>query len=441
MEQAVSAPQNPLERRLALSIERVALDKEMESWLKQKGRSAKIPGFRPGKTPLSVLRQQFGKEARHEALSRALQAAFGARAAEERLNIAGMPRIEADDSASSGTHLAFQAVFEVFPEIALGDLSGVTIERPVLEVTEAEVDKALEMLRRQRVRYHAVESGAAKEDRVVVDFFGSKNGEPFPGGEAKDYPFVLGRGMMLPAFEAAVEGMRAGEEKEFDLTFPEDYFSKEMAGQKVAFKVHVKQVTTPSLPEVDAEFARALGIEDGDLVKMRAEVEGNLRREVKKRIEARVQTQVMDALLKVHSIPVPYVLVDAEIRRLMESARQDLAARGMSAQTPMLQPAWFAERAKTRVTLGLIVAEIVKTEKLEASRDQVKALIEEMAETYEKPEEVAAWYQADAERLSSIEALVVERNVAQWVLSRAKVTDAPVAFEELMKSASANAAA
>ena len=422
---------NPLERRLDLSVAIDALESATEQRLKRMGRNMKMPGFRPGKVPFAMVKQQYGAEARHEALTEALNTAFGEAVVGQKLNVAGYPNIEPKKTEST-THLEFSAVFEVYPEFALGDLSASSVERPVLEVSDAEVDKTLDILRKQRVRYSATDRAAAKEDRVVIDFLGKKDGEPFQGGQASDYPFVLGQGMMLPEFEAAVEGMKAGESKTFDMTFPADYFAKDLAGQTVQFEITAKQVMAPTLPEVDADFAKTLGIEDGDIAKMRAEIEGNLKREVKKRIEARLKDQVMDALVSANPIPVPNALVEMEVQRLIQNARQDMEQRGMKAKDFPIQPEWFADQAKRRVTLGLILAELVKSEKLQAKPEQIKALVEEAAQTYENPAEVVGWYYAQPQRLSEVEAVVIENNVVEWVLSKAQVTDKTVVFDELM---------
>jgi trigger factor len=311
-------------------------------------------------------------------------------------------------------------------------MSTAEVERPVLEVTSAEVDKTLEILRKQRVSYEDAERPAASEDRVVIDFLGKKNGEPFTGGQASDYAFVLGQGTMLPDFEKAVEGTGVGESKTFDLNFPADYFSVDLAGQTVQFEITVKQVQAPKLPEVDAEFAKGMGIVDGDIAKMRAEIEGNLKREVKRRIEARIKDQVMDALIKANQIATPGALIEMEIQRLMQAARQDMEQRGMKVNEMPLQPEWFTDQAKRRVTLGLILAELVKSENLLATPEQVRALVEENAQSYEHPEEVIRWYYAQPQRLGEVEGLVIESNVVEWVLGKAKVTDKPAVFDELM---------
>jgi trigger factor len=429
--EATTAQANELERRIDLSIAIADVEKEMEPRLRRMGRNMKVPGFRPGKVPFAMIKQQYGDQARHEVLSEQLDRAFGEAVTAQKLHVAGYPRLEPKASEST-THMEFTAVFEVYPEFVPGDLSSAEIERPTLEISAAEVDKTLDILRKQRVRYDSADRGAAKEDRVVIDFTGKKDGVAFQGGSATDYPFVLGQGMMLPDFENAVEGAKAGESKTFDLTFPEDYHAKDLAGQTVQFEITVKQVQAPRLPDVDADFAKMMGVTDGDVEKMRAEVEANLKREVKRRIEAKVKDQVMEALIKANPIAIPASLVDMEIQRLMQSARQDMEQRGMKVKDMPLQPEWFAEQAKRRVTLGLILAEVVKTENLQASPEQVRGLVEDMAASYEQPEEVIRWYYAQPQRLSDVEGVAIEANVVEWVLGKAKVTDKAAVFDELM---------
>ncbi|MBK7955007.1 MAG: trigger factor [Candidatus Accumulibacter sp.] len=424
---AVSA----LERRVDLSVAIADFEKEVDQRLKRLGKNMKMPGFRPGKVPASIVRQQYGEQARHEALTEALGQSFSNAVSAQNLRVAGTPKIESKD-ADSSTHLEFSAVFEVYPEITLSDLAGVEIERAVLEVGPAEIDSTIDILRKQRVRYELVERAAATADRVSIDFLGKKDGEPFAGGEGRDYRFVLGEGKMLSDFENAVIGTGPGESRSFEMTFPAEYFSKELAGQSVSFDITVKEVGEPILPEVDADFARLLGVADGDLVKMRAEIEDNLRREVKKRLQAKVTGQVMDALLQANAIEVPGALIHREIERLMQLARDDMEKRGMKVKDLPMQPEWFVEQARRRVSLGLILAEIVKLHDLQAKPAQVKAMVEEAAQSYDHPEEVVRWHYAQAERLGDFEGAAIEANVVDWVLARAKVVDKPVAFAELM---------
>jgi trigger factor len=403
----------------------------MEQRLKRMGKNMKMSGFRPGKVPFSIVKQQHGDQARHEVLSEELDRVFGEAVTTQKMRVAGYPRIEPKVTEST-THLEFSAIFEVYPEITLGDTSTAEIERPVLEVSDAEIDKTLDILRKQRVSYVDTDRAAAVEDRVVIDFLGKKDGEPFQGGQATDYPFVLGQGMMLPDFEKAVEGAKVGESKTFDLAFPDDYHAKDLAGQTVQFEITVKQVQAPKLPEIDAEFAIGMGIADGDITKMRSEIEANLKREVKRRIEAKIKDQVMEALIKANPISLPSSLVEMEIQRLMQAARQDMEQRGMKNADFPIQPEWFTEQAKRRVTLGLILAELVKTEKLQATPEQVRAMVEETAQSYEQPEEIIRWYYAQPQRLGEVEGVAIESNVVEWVLSKAKVTDKAAAFDELM---------
>ena len=429
--EATTAQANELERRVDLSIAIGDVEKEMDQRLKRMGKNMKVPGFRPGKVPFSMVKQQHGDQARHEVLSEELDRVFGETVTAQKMRVAGYPRIEPKVTEST-THLEFSAIFEVYPEIALGDTSTAEIERPVLEVSAAEINKTLDILRTQRVSYEDTDRAAAIEDRVVIDFLGKKDGVAFQGGQAADYPFVLGQGMMLPDFEKAVEGAKVGETKTFDLAFPEDYHAKDLAGQTVQFEITVKQVQAPKLPEIDAQFAVGMGIADGDVAKMRTEIEANLKREVKRRIEAKLKDQVMEALIKANPITVPSSLVDMEIQRLMQAARQDMEQRGMKNNDFPIQPEWFTDQAKRRVTLGLILAELVKTEKLQAKPEQIRAMVEETAQSYEQPEEIIRWYYAQPQRLGEVEGVAIENNVVEWVLGQAKVTDKAAVFDELM---------
>lgn len=422
---------NPLERRLDLTVELAEIEKGMDQQLKRLGKNVKLPGFRPGKVPMNILRQYYGERAHHESFNEVINRIFFDAIKSGNYRLAGQPRIEPKQSESK-THIEVTAVFEVYPEFKLGDLSSAEIERPTLEIGKAEIDQTLEILRQQRVRHEPADRAAAKDDRVVIDFTGKKNGELFEGGNAKDYPFVLGQGTMLADFEKAIEGMKAGETKSFDMTFPESYFSKDLAGQPVTFEITVKQVMAPVLPEVDAEFAKSLGIKDGDLTKMHAEIETNLKREVKRRVEEHLKNQAMEALLKANPIDIPNSLIEMETQRMMQRAAKDLEQRGLKTKDIPIQPEWFTDQAKRHVSLGLILAEVVQTEKLEAKPEQVRTVIEDMAQSYEKPEELVRWYYAQPQRLSDIEAVVIENNVVEWVLSKAKVTEKPADFQELM---------
>ncbi|MCL1861062.1 MAG: trigger factor [Proteobacteria bacterium] len=422
---------NALERRIDMSVTLADLDKDVESRLKKLSRTVKMPGFRPGKVPFKIVASAYEPQARSEAIEAAVGKAFGEAVRAQNLRVAGQPRIEPKEAAAEGA-LEFSAVFEVYPEVVVGDLSGCEIERPVLEVGEAEVDKTLEVLRKQRTRFDEADRSAASGDRVVIDFTGRKDGVPFEGGQAQDFPFVLGAGSMLKDFDANVMGLKAGEGKTFDLTFPEDYHAKNMAGQTVQFEVAVKKVEAPVLPEVDSDFAKALGVADGDIAKLRQEIKDNLTREVKQRIQARVKDQALDALLAVTPIEAPKALVLSESEQLAENARRELEARGMGAKKIPVEPGWFTDRAMRRVKLGLIMAELIKDNDLRAKQEQTRALIQEMAQSYEDPSELIRWYYAQPERLIGAEAVVTEDNVVEWVCSKVKTNDKAVSFDDLM---------
>lgn len=428
--------ENPsaLERRIDMSVAMAEINKEVDARLKKMARTVKMPGFRPGKVPMKIVAQTYAPQARSEAIGAAVEKAFGNAVREQNLRVAGYPRIEPKE-ASNAEVLEFSAVFEVYPEVVSGDLSDQAIERPALEVGEAEVDKTLEVLRKQRTSFEPADRAAAEGDRVSIDFAGRKDGELFEGGQAEDFPFVIGAGSMLKDFEAAVTGLKAGEAKTFDMTFPADYHAQHLAGQTVQFEVTVKKVEGPVLPAVDGDFAKALGVADGDVDKLREEVKANLTREVKRRIQAKIKEQVMEALLAVTPIEVPKALVEAESRQLAENAKRDLETRGMQTKDIPVEPAWFADQAVRRVKLGLIMAELVKAKELHAKPEQIRTLVEEMAQSYEDPSELVRWYYAQPERLAQAEAVVIEDNVVEWVVSQARTTDKTVAFDELMGNA------
>lgn len=429
-----AAQPSALERRFDMALTKADIDKEVQQRLLRISKTVKMAGFRPGKVPLKLVAQQYGSQAESEAIGAALEKAFGDKVREQKLRVAGYPRIEAK-IATDAAQMEFTAVFEVYPEFAIADVSGCEVERATLGVGDEEVDKTIEVLRKQRMTYVPVERAAEKDDRLVIDFTGRKEGVEFEGGKAVDYPVMLGAGMMLPDFEAALEGMAEGQSKTFDVNFPEDYHAKDLAGQKVQFQAQCKKVEAPKLPELDADFAKALGIKDGDLVKMREEVKGNLEREVKKRLQARIKNQVMDALLAVNAIDVPKALVDMEAQQMAENAVKDLQARGMDTKSVPVNASWFTDQAVRRVKLGLVMAELVKAKDLHAKPEQVRAIVEDHAQTFEDPSEVVRWYYSQPERLAEAEALALENNVVEWMLASAKVTDKPVGFDELMGNA------
>ncbi len=426
--------QSALERRIDMSVPIADIDREVDARLKRMARTVKMPGFRPGRVPMKIVAQTYGHQIRSEAIGAAVEKTFGEKVREQNLRIAGSPRIEPKQGGGDSA-LEFIAVFEVYPEVELGDLSSQTVERPVLTVGDAEVDKTIDVLRKQRTSFDEVDREAKEGDRVVIDFVGRNDGEVFEGGQAEDFPFVIGSGAMLRDFETAVQGLKAGDSKRFDVTFPDDYQAENLAGKAVQFDITVKRVEAPVLPGIDADFARALGVADGDVVKLRDEVRSNLEREIRRRIQAKVKEQVMNALLTVNPIEAPKALVGAESQQLAENAKRDLEMRGMSSKDIPVDPSWFTAQAERRVKLGLIMAELVKVHDLFAKPEQVRTLVEEMAQSYEDPSELVRWYYAQPERLSQAEAVVVEDNVVAWVISQVQVTDSEISFDELMGNA------
>jgi len=422
-----------LQRKLNIAVPMAEIEGEVESRLKKLSRTVKMAGFRPGKVPFKVVAQQYGMQVRQEVLGDTLQKTFGDAVREQNLRVAGYPKFDAAPPADGASDFQYSATFEVYPEVVVGDVAKSTVTRPTLEVTDADVDKTLEIMRKQRVTYEAAERAAENGDRVTMDYRGTIDGVEFAGGAAQGQSVVLGEGRFLPEFEKQLPGMKAGEQKSFELKFPDDYAGKDVAGKTAVFEVTVKEVAAPKLPPVDADFAKSLGVEDGDQAKMRSEIRGNLEREVKVRLKARVKEQVMDALLAVTSIDVPKALVEMEIERLQGSAREDLAARGIPVRDDMPLPAdMFEKQAQRRVTLGLILAEVVRVQSLNAKPEQVRAAVEEQAQSYEHPQEVVKWFYQSQDRLRDIEGMVLEENVVNWALATAKVEDKSVSFDDLM---------
>ncbi len=419
-----------LERRVSMALEAGDIERQVDDRLKKLAKNARMPGFRPGKVPLKLIQQTYGSQVRSEVLSDAVQKSFTDVVKEAKLRVAGYPRIERK------TDFEFSATFEIYPEVKVGDLSAATVERPQVTVDDAAVGKTIEILRKQRTRYEPAERPARDGDRLTVDFAGTIDGAEFPGGKAENFVFTLGEGRMLPEFESAARGMSPGEAKTFELTFPADYHGKEVAGKTASFAMTVKKIDEPRLPELDAEFAKGLGVTDGDVAKMRSEVRANVEREVKKRIEGRLKEQALQALLAATPLEVPKSLVAMEANSMAERAVADLKSRGVDPQQVPLNQQAFEESARRRVALGLVIAELARAENLQPKPAEVRALVEQEAQSYESPAEVVKWFYMQPQRLSEMEALALEGNVVKWVLAKAKVLDKPVGFDELMGGAS-----
>ena len=420
---------------LVLSVDEI--EAEVKKELKKVARNVKVDGFRPGKAPLAVVERSHGPSVRYDVINKRVGEEFDKVVKETELRVAGFPEIVDREGEQEEGKLAFTAKFEVFPEVAIPELGDLELTKYVSEIGEEQLEDTLTILREQRADYQAQEDRVAEDgDRLLVDFVGKIDGEEFEGGKAEDFNFVLGRGMMLPEFEEAAKGLKAGEEKTFELNFPEDYQGQEVAGKTAEFTITVKEVAVPVLPEVDSEFAKTLGQVDGDVEKLRTDILANIKREGDNRLSQRTKSAVLDALVNATDFEVPTALVNNEIQERINSLRQEFAAQGMQdfdfSQIPTDS---FRPEAERRVRLGLLVAEIVEQEKLQATPEQVRARIEEFAQNYEKPEEVVAYYLSDENQRAGLEALVLEDNMIDFILSKAKVTEEEVPFKELMGQA------
>lgn len=423
-----------LERRITLTLAADVITNEVQSRLKRLARSVKADGFRPGKVPMGVVAQRYGYSVQYEVMNDKVGEAFAKAAEEARLRVAGAPRITEKTGAAEG-QLAFDATFEVYPEIRLPDLASLEVERIGTEITDAAIDRTLDILRKQRRTFaqRPQSEPAADDDRVTIDFEGKIDGVPFEGGKAEGFQFILGEGRMLEQFEKAVRGMKAGESKTFPLSFPADYHGKDVAGKEADFLVTLTKVEAQHLPEVDEAFAKSLGIADASVAGLREDIRNNLSREVKFRVAGRNKQAVMDALSNAAELDLPKALVSGELERMVEGARNELKSRGIKdAEKAPIPTEMFQPQAERRVRLGLVVAELVRAQGLQATPEQVKAHIEELSKSYEKPADVVRWYYSDNNRMAEVQALVIENNVTQFVLERAKVADKLLPFDELM---------
>jgi trigger factor len=423
-----------LQRRITLTLPVDSISGEVQTRLKKLARTVRADGFRPGKVPMSVVAQRYGYSVQYEVMNDKVGEAFNSAANEAKLRVAGMPKITQKDESPEGA-MAFDATFEVYPEVKIGDLSQVAVERVSTEVTEAAIDKTVDILRKQRRTFQQRPSSeeAAETDRVTIDFEGKIDGEPFAGGKAEAFQFIVGEGQMLPQFDLGVRGMKAGDNKTFPVAFPADYQGKDVAGKEADFLVTMKKIEAQHLPEVNEAFVKTLGINDATVEALRADVKKNLEREVKFRVLSRNKAAVMDALVGAAELDVPTALVENETERMVESARADLKQRGVKDADKAPIPAeLFKDQAERRVRLGLVVAELVRTNSLQAKPEQLQAHIEEMSQSYEKPAEVMRWYLSDRQRMAEVEAIVIESNVTAHVLGLAKVSDKVLPFDELM---------
>jgi trigger factor len=423
-----------LERKITLNLPVGTIQSEVDSRLRKLARTVKMDGFRPGKVPMNVIAQRYGYSVHYEVMNDKVGEAFASAANEAKLRVAGQPRISENETSPEG-QLAFDAIFEVYPEVKMGDLTAAEVEKISADVTDAAIDKTVDILRKQRRTFaqRPQDSAAQDTDRVTVDFEGKIDGELFDGGKATDYQFILGDGQMLKEFEDATRGMKLGESKTFQLAFPAEYHGKDVAGKTADFMVTLKKVEAANLPEVDDALAKSLGISDATVTGLRADIRTNLEREVKFRLLARNKQAAMDALASSAELDLPNSSVQSEINRMIEGARADLKQRGVKdADKAAIPDDIFRAQAERRVRLGLVVAELVRSNALQATPDQIKAHIDELAASYEKPADVVRWYYGDNQRMAEVEAIVIESNVTDFVLGKVKVTEKLISFDELM---------
>jgi trigger factor len=423
-----------LERKMTLTLPVGVIQSEVETRLKRLARTVKMDGFRPGKVPMNVVTQRYGYSVHYEVMNDKVGEAFANAANEAKLRVAGQPRISENTTSPEG-EMAFDAVFEVFPEVKIGDLSGAEVERLEATVTDASIEKTLDILRKQRRTFaqRAQDAGAQTGDRVTVDFDGKIDGEPFAGGKADDYQFIVGDGQMLKEFEQAVPGMKSSESKTFQLAFPADYHGKDVAGKTADFMVTVKKIEAAHLPEVNDALAKSLGIAEPSVDSLRADIRKNLEREVKSRLLMRNKQAAMDALVAKSELDLPTSSVQSEVERLIEGARADLKQRGMKdADKAPIPEDLFRPQAERRVRLGLAVSELVRANELQAKPEQIKKHIDDLAASYEKPADVVRWYYGDNQRMADVEGIVIENNVTEFILGKAKVNAKAISFDELM---------
>ncbi|MBV4533777.1 trigger factor [Pseudomonas sp. SWRI107] len=425
-----------LERRMTIAVPAERVENEVNKRLQQTAKRAKVAGFRPGKVPMSVIRQRFEADARQEVFGDLVQSSFYEAIVEQKLNPAGAPAVE-PKSFEKGGDLEFVAIFEVFPEFTVAGFESIAVERLSAEVADADLDNMLEVLRKQNTRFEAVERAAQNDDQVNIDFVGKVDGEAFAGGSAKGTQLVLGSGRMIPGFEDGLVGAKAGEERVVNVTFPEDYQNLDLAGKAAEFTITVNSVSAPVLPELNEEFFAQFGIKETTLEGFRAEVRKNMERELRQAIKAKVKNQVMDGLLAANPIEVPKALLENEVNRLRVQAVQQFGGNIKPDQLPV---ELFEEQAKRRVVLGLVVAEVVKQFDLKPDEAEVRKVIEEMASAYQEPEQVIAWYYKNDQQMNEVRSVVLEEQVVDTVLQKATVTDKSVSYEEAVKPAQAPAA-
>ena len=419
-----------LQKRLLVNVPAERVKTAIDGKLKELSHNARMDGFRPGKVPMRVLKQRYGEQVRHDVYGEMIQSTFYEAASQEKLMPVGPPSIEIRDQENPD-ELAYTAKFDVMPEIKLADLSGIKVKKPVTEIAESDVDAMIEKLRKQRTTWNEVDREAADGDTVSIDFKGFIDGEAFEGGSAENQSLVLGSGSMIPGFEDGLLGAKAGETRTLEIRFPEDYRAEHLAAKDATFEVNVKQVSEPELPPVDEEFVKSLGVEDGNVDGLRAEIRNNMEREAKQKIHGRIKEQVMDGILQAHEISVPKAMVEQESAALKKQAEAEMAQSGQKS-TIDLPLTIFAAQAERRVKLGLLVGEVISEQKMEVDQARVDAAIAEMAATYENPQEIINWYNEHQEQRQSLEKVVMEDQVVDWAMEQMQVEDENLSFDDLL---------
>ena len=420
-----------LERKMTVVIEEERLSSVIDDRLQDMTKTVKVKGFRPGKVPLKIVKQQYAEQVRQEVVGDVLQSTLYEAIGQEKLNPAGQPRVDSIKS-DPGQGMEYTALFEIYPEITLGDLSKETVEKPVSEVSDDDVAEMLETVRGQHKEWVAVERAAKEGDQLNINFKGIIDGEVFPGGEASDMPIELGSGRMIKGFEEGLVGAKTGDDVSLNVTFPDDYHAKELAGKPAQFDTHINKVEEAKLPELNDDFAKKLGIKDASLENMHKEIKSSMQLELDNRLNTQTKSAVMDALINANDFDVPAQLVSEESEALKKNMIENLKQQGMQDNGMQVDASMFADQAVRRVKLGLIMSEIVKSEKIEADDDKVKQKIEEIAAPYEKPQQVVDWYNGDQQRLAEVRALVTEEQIVDWAMEKAKVVDKKVSFKEIM---------
>lgn len=424
---------NGLERKMTVVIEEERLSSVIDGRLQDMTKTVKVKGFRAGKVPLKIVKQQYAQQVRQEVVGDVLQSTLYEAIGQEKLNPAGQPKIDSIKS-DPGQGMEYTALFEVYPDVKLGDLSKQTIEKQLAEISDADVDEMLETVRGQHKEWVTADRAAKEGDQLNINFKGMIDGEVFPGGEANDMPIELGSGRMIKGFEEGLIGAKAGDDVTLNVTFPDDYHAKDLAGKPAQFDTHVNKVEEAQLPELNDDFAKKLGIKDASVESMNKEIKGSMQLELDGRLNTQMKSSVMDALINAHDFDVPKPLIEDESEVLKKNMLENLKQQGMQDQGMQIDASMFADQAIRRVKLGLIMSEIVQSEKIEVDEDRVKKKIEEIAAPYEQPQQVIDWYNGDKQRLAEVKALVTEEQIVDWAMEKAKVVDKKVTFKDIMNS-------